>query len=105
MVILPDTNSDGALQIAEGMRAEVEALAIEHVGSEVAPHVTISLGVVTQIPQNNTAISHLIGAADRTMYRAKHSGRNCVITYGDNVSAAVYVCGGVQSMSAPSIID
>lgn len=89
MVILPDTNSGGAQQIAEGMRAEVEALAIEHVGSEVASHVTISLGIVTQVPQNNTAVSHLIGAADRAMYRAKHSGRNCVIVYGDNVPTAV----------------
>lgn len=86
MVILPDTNADGALKIAESMRAEVEALELEHAFSDVAKHVTISLGVVTQIPLSGTAVSHLVGAADRSLYRAKHSGRNCVVVYGDNVN-------------------
>jgi PleD family two-component response regulator len=44
--------------------------------------VTISLGVVTQIPQQNTATTHMIGAADRALYKAKHSGRNRTAAFG-----------------------
>ncbi|HYD80680.1 MAG TPA: diguanylate cyclase [Paucimonas sp.] len=86
MAILPDTNADGAMRIAEMMRREVEALELEHAFSSVAKRVTISLGVVTQIPQHNATVAHMIGAADRALYKAKHSGRNRAAAYGSGAS-------------------
>ncbi len=83
MAVMPDTNADGAYALAEAMRREVEALAIEHSHSNVAPNVTISLGLLTQIPSHNTAISHMVGAADRALYQAKRSGRNCTVVHGE----------------------
>lgn len=78
-VILPDTDADGALQIAEALRAEIENLGIEHAGSGVARGVTISLGVCTLVPEPSTRSASLIHAADRALYQAKRSGRNCVV--------------------------
>ncbi len=48
--ILPETGLDGALQMAEKIRSQVEALSIPHESSKICDHVTISLGVavVTQ---------------------------------------------------------
>jgi diguanylate cyclase (GGDEF)-like protein len=82
IAVLPDTNAEGAMKMAELMRREVESLEIEHGHSTVAPHVTISLGVVTQMPQQNTATTHMIGAADRALYKAKHAGRNRATAFG-----------------------
>ncbi|WP_170942305.1 diguanylate cyclase, partial [Noviherbaspirillum denitrificans] len=82
-VVLPDTNEDGAMQIAEAMRAEIEALNIEHAHSRVAKFVTISLGVSTVVPEHLSNTGSLIHAADRALYQAKRSGRNCVVTYSD----------------------
>jgi len=82
-VILPDTNEDGALQIAESMRAEVEALKVEHAYSGVAKFVTVSLGVSTIVPEQSAKTGSLIHAADRALYQAKRSGRNCVVMYSD----------------------
>jgi diguanylate cyclase (GGDEF)-like protein len=86
-VILPDTNEDGALQIAEAMRADIEVLMLEHAYSGVAPYVTISLGVSTLTPDQLTKTGSLIHAADRALYQAKRSGRNCVMVYAETKSS------------------
>lgn len=92
-VILPDTNEDGAMQVAEAMRAEVEALQLPHAYSNVARCVTISLGVSTLAPDLNATAAGLLHAADRALYQAKRSGRNCVVVYAEERS-------GVESSAA-----
>jgi diguanylate cyclase (GGDEF)-like protein len=78
-VILPGTDREAALAMAERLREAVSALAIAHETSPVAPHVTISVGVATgdQVP-TGSAGGGLLAAADDALYRAKKAGRNRV---------------------------
>lgn len=83
VAILPKTSHAGAIGIAETMRTRVEALRIPHEKSEVAAHVTVSLGVVTALPTLHESASYLVNAGDKALYEAKRSGRNRVICYDD----------------------
>lgn len=78
--ILPDTDAAQALRMAEAIREHVAGLRIPHAktGNEVK-HITISIGIATQHPQQQPTISALIGDADRALYLAKGAGRNRVM--------------------------
>jgi diguanylate cyclase (GGDEF)-like protein len=69
-VLLPETELDGALVVAERIRSLVEKIAGE-------PRITVSIGVATQLG-GDASPEALIALADRAAYRAKFSGRNSV---------------------------
>ena len=73
VILLHDTDHEGALQAAEIMRASLDGLRIP----TVTAHVTASLGVAT-LPDHAVDSASLIRAADRALYRAKAAGRNRV---------------------------
>ncbi|KQN75433.1 diguanylate cyclase [Duganella sp. Leaf61] len=77
-MILPDTDTAQATQMAETIRARAEALAIAHAHGGASGVVTVSIGVATRSVASAVNIDTLIGAADRALYRAKKNGRNRV---------------------------
>ena len=76
MALLPDTESSGAVQIAESLISAVREAAVEHSGSVNGKYLTISLGVCTLIPNQQGLPSNLIECADNALYQAKHGGRD-----------------------------
>lgn len=77
-LLLPGTERDGALALAESVRRAVQDLAIPHPASPVAPEVTVSIGVVALVPEGGQDANRFIALADKALYRAKHLGRNRV---------------------------
>ncbi len=78
VILLPGIDSEGARNLSEHTRADVEAEHIPHAVSEVAPWITISLGGATRFPRDSTPSPELFCLADTYLYEAKHSGRNRV---------------------------
>jgi diguanylate cyclase (GGDEF)-like protein len=76
IILLPDTNLEAAMEIAERLRVVI-------MKSSIATHegkidVTVSQGVTT-LRSNHEDFSELLNRADKTMYAAKAAGRNCVL--------------------------
>lgn len=75
-LILPETDGTNAQSLAERLRATVAALPISATENAVLS-VTLSIGVATLSP-TCTSFRDLLIQADRALYGAKDSGRNCV---------------------------
>lgn len=80
VIILPSTDMDGAIKIAETVRVAVNNASIEHKYSSSASHVTISQGVTTYHGSDSTPLEKVIKNADDALYTAKSNGRNRVET-------------------------
>jgi diguanylate cyclase (GGDEF)-like protein len=80
VLLLPGRDLGAALDIAEGLRQDVEAAAMPHSASQVARHVTVSIGVSAMRPDKLLAPEDLLAAADRALYMAKARGRNRVVS-------------------------
>lgn len=78
-IVLPDTDNVSALELAESIRAAVHDLKIPHCASDAGTRVTLSLGVVSMIPDSSASTTQLIEMADSALYKAKAAGRNRVI--------------------------
>ena len=75
-VILAETDSAGAQQIAEKIRAAVEQL--PRVEGDEQP-MTVSIGISTWTTQTDATLEQLLFAADKALYQAKEQGRNRVV--------------------------
>lgn len=75
LVVLPDTALDAAVQVAERLRANVEALRWGDVAREL--QVTVSLGVAA-LRGDDAGLRDVLRRADAALYRAKAAGRNAL---------------------------
>lgn len=78
-VILPDTDADGAMQVARNIQRKIRILQIPHEASSVSRFITLSIGVFCVIPRTDTSSDFVVHAADLALYQVKEQGRNAVI--------------------------
>ncbi|ERT09697.1 diguanylate cyclase domain protein [Lyngbya aestuarii BL J] len=79
VVILPNTDGSGAVQVAQLIQEQIRQLQSPHVKSDVSPYITLSLGISSIIPSCKMSSEQLVNAADRALYQAKQQGRNQII--------------------------
>lgn len=78
VILLPDTDADGALALAERICATVRSLEIPHAGSDFG-FATVSMGVAVMLPEAAVqGPAALVEAADAALYDAKRAGQNTV---------------------------
>jgi len=78
VMLLPNTDIDGAAEVAEKVREKVAALVIPtEDGTKTT--VTVSIGVNSVVPDVETSIADFVSNADQALYKAKESGRNRVV--------------------------
>lgn len=73
-ICCPDTNLEGAYEVAERIRKQCEATVIEFDTASFS--ITLSIGVTTYIPEQDKSITEVLQRSDNLLYQAKEMGRN-----------------------------
>ncbi|HVS82593.1 MAG TPA: diguanylate cyclase [Pyrinomonadaceae bacterium] len=88
VLILPQAYAEGALIVAERLRARIEQIEIPQFGN-----LSASMGIAA-FPEHTTSRAELVLAADAALYNAKRAGRN-------RVCVAEHSLGNLDQSSAP----
>jgi diguanylate cyclase (GGDEF)-like protein len=78
IVLLPETPPKGALDVAERIRKAISGAPLALDGRTIA--CSVSVGIAC-FPEDGRTLDTLAARADRALYQAKKSGRNCVARY------------------------
>ncbi|HMH13416.1 MAG TPA: GGDEF domain-containing protein [Edaphobacter sp.] len=82
VILLPSTTQTAAIQVAERIRKLIEVAGLppfeQMLTTFNARSFTVSCGVATRVPQSPGGPRYLLEIADKALYEAKASGRNCV---------------------------
>lgn len=83
VMLLSETDEDGAHWVANRIRQHVEGLNLPHEDTNHG-HVTVSCGVSSVVPGNELSADMLVKSADNALYLSKNQGRNTVtyLSYG-----------------------
>lgn len=76
VLLLPETDSNGAYIIAERIQEKLKNKSIPHKTSTVTDIVTLTIGISTMIPTKSTPPEMLVRYADQSLYEGKKKGKN-----------------------------
>jgi len=88
VILLPNTDTQGAAQIAEEICQTVIGLEIPHPHSSISPYLTVSAGITSLVPSIDLSPEQLLSQADQALYLAKNNGRNQFLIYSQSVLPA-----------------
>lgn len=83
ILILPETEKNGARALAEQIIKDVKTLAIIHSESDVSEYVTVSIGAVSVSIVGLTSPEQVVALVDKALYCAKKRGRNRIEVAND----------------------
>jgi diguanylate cyclase (GGDEF)-like protein/PAS domain S-box-containing protein len=78
VLVLPNTGSEAARQVAERCRDRIGAAQIAHERSPFRQTVTASFGVGSVIPDSSADPVEFVNLVDTQLYLAKDNGRDCI---------------------------
>ncbi|RUM33492.1 MAG: GGDEF domain-containing protein, partial [Desulfobulbus sp.] len=81
VALLPETDSQGALLLAESMRKKIAETRVDYEGKELG--ITVSIGIAC-FPRHGRELAYIMKMADKALYTSKHLGKNRTSLFKDD---------------------
>ena len=81
IILLPNTDIDGALFVAESVRKAIARLVVWN--ERHSASMTVSVGIASEVPQERDGHEKMFILADQRLYKAKENGRNQVVAFDE----------------------
>lgn len=78
VAVLPSTTETDAIYVAENIRSALNDMRVNVKSHQI--QLTVSIGLAVQLPATPLSLEDLLSKADKALYKAKHAGRNCVMS-------------------------
>jgi diguanylate cyclase (GGDEF)-like protein len=79
LIFLQDVSRDDILLLSKRLQRGIESLQIPHANTTISKYVTVSIGAAQIVPSEDNDFNTLYKMADEALYKAKESGRNCIV--------------------------
>lgn len=79
LILVPDTNIEELVNFSQRIRKIIKSTPVINGDSDLAFNLTASFGVALSKKENCENVEEIIAEADQKLYKAKESGRNCVV--------------------------
>ncbi|MFA6137202.1 MAG: diguanylate cyclase [Sulfurimonas sp.] len=79
LILVPNTNIEELVNFSQRIRKIIERTPVIVGDSDLVFNVTVSFGVTLSNKENCEDVEEIIDEADKKLYKAKKSGRNCVV--------------------------
>ena len=81
VIIIYNCSIEEAKDVARYITKTLKSRKIRHEKSDVAPYLTVSVGIISKVPQRKTTYALLMDFADQALYQAKEKGKNQTEVY------------------------
>lgn len=78
-ILLPETSNNDAQALAQQFMQQLADQKTHRSQLPIAEKITVSIGLATVLPAQNTEHHSFISLADSALYKAKRQGRNCIV--------------------------
>lgn len=78
-IIFSGAEKSQAIEYAERIRVKIEELGILHEYNPASDYLTVSMGLVSAVPNEKTSMDIMYNNADKALYEAKDKGRNNLV--------------------------
>lgn len=80
VLVLPNTSQCGAQKVAQRIKAAIAHQTIHHKSSSVSKYITLSMGIMTIIPNTMMEMADFIRRTDQALFKAKSEGRDRIVS-------------------------